>query len=47
MENKKERKSFSEEEYITLYNQASELENRYKKLLEAYNVLLDLYLSSK
>ena len=35
------------EEYSKLYNQALELESRYKKLLELYNNLMEMYLSKK
>ena len=35
------------EEYSKLYNQALELESRYKKLLELYNNLMEIYLSKK
>ena len=35
------------EQFDGLYKQALELEGRYRKLLDAYNALLDLYLSHK
>ena len=35
------------EEYNKLYGQAVELENRYKRLVEAYNALLELHLYGK
>lgn len=40
-------KTVPQEQYDNLYKQALELEGRYRKLLEAYNALLDLYLSHK
>jgi hypothetical protein len=33
--------------YESLYNQALELDARYKRLFEAYNKLLELYLATK
>lgn len=36
-----------QEEYQRLYDQAISLDARYKKLVAAYNALLELYLSSK
>ena len=35
------------EQYNDLYNQAVDLEGRYRRLLEAYNALLDLYIAHK
>lgn len=35
------------EQFDNLYKQAVELEGRYRKLLEAYNALLELHLSGK
>lgn len=35
------------EVYSQLYNQARELEIRYKNLLELYNALVEMYLSKK
>ena len=36
-----------QEQFDNLYKQAVELEGRYRKLLEAYNALLELHLSGK
>jgi len=46
-EAKTEAPTVPQEQYDNLYKQAVELEGRYRKLLEAYNALLDLYLSHK
>ena len=35
------------EQFDNLYKQAIDLEGRYRRLLDAYNALLELYLSSK
>jgi len=35
------------EEYNKLYQQAVELETRYRRLFEAYNALLEQYLTKK
>ena len=35
------------DQYEGLYKQAVELDGRYRRLLDAYNTLLDLYLSHK
>lgn len=35
------------EEYKKLYDQAIELDSRYKRLVEAYNALFELYLAHK
>jgi len=35
------------EEYKKLYEQALELDSRYKRLVEAYNALFELYLAHK
>ncbi len=35
------------EQYEGLYKQALELEGRYRRLLDAYNALLELHLSGK
>lgn len=43
----KEAQTVPQEQYDNLYKQAVELEGRYRRLLEAYNALLDLYLSHK
>ena len=36
-----------QEQFDSLYKQALELDARYKRLLEAYNALFELYLSGK
>ena len=40
-------KTVPQEQYDNLYKQAIELEGRYRRLLDAYNALLELYLSGK
>lgn len=40
-------KTVPQEQYDNLYKQAVELEGRYRRLLEAYNALLELHLSGK
>lgn len=40
-------KTVPQEQFDNLYKQAVELESRYRKLLEAYNALLELHLSGK
>ena len=40
-------KTVPQEQFDNLYKQAVELEGRYRKLLEAYNALLELHLSGK
>ena len=40
-------KTVPQEQYDSLYKQALELEGRYRRLLDAYNALLDLYISHK
>ena len=40
-------KMVPQEQFDALYKQAVELETRYRKLLAAYNSLLELHLSSK
>ena len=42
-----EAKIVPQEQFDSLYKQAVELESRYRKLLDAYNALLELYLSHK
>ena len=42
-----EAKTVPQEQFDSLYKQAVELEGRYRKLLDAYNALLELYLSHK
>ena len=46
-ETKEAPKTVPQEQFDNLYKQAVELEGRYRRLLEAYNALLDLYLSHK
>lgn len=43
----KQEETVSKERYESLYNQALELDLRYKRLFEAYNKLLELYLTVK
>ena len=43
----KEPNVVSKEAYDHLYSQAIALENRYRKLFELYNNLLELYLNQK
>ena len=40
-------KTVPQEQFDNLYRKAVELEGRYRKLLDAYNALLELYLSHK
>ncbi len=40
-------KMVPQEQFDNLYKQALELDSRYRKLLEAYNALLELHLSGK
>ena len=43
----KQEETVSREVYENLYSQAVELDARYKRLFEAYNKLLELYLGSR
>ena len=47
VEAKEAPKTVPQEQFDNLYRQAVELEGRYRKLLDAYNALLELYLSHK
>lgn len=47
VEAKEAPKTVPQEQFDNLYKQAVELEGRYRKLLDAYNALLELYLSHK
>ena len=47
VEAKEAPKTDPQEQFDNLYKQAVELEGRYRKLLDAYNALLELYLSHK